>query len=577
MRKVGVQILLVLLFSSASLFAEVALNSIFADHMVLQRSHEIQIYGTAAIGESIEVKFAGQTKSMTTTDRYWHVVFPSMEAGGPYILEVNGTNNILISDVLIGDVWICSGQSNMEGNVGYYKNYQSGIYEEFKTIPGDYENDNIRLVTINYNIQDTLISNPELKKSWAACDPVTAISFSAAGYFFGKALQPEIDVPIGLVLAARGATGMGSWISSEVINADETAKSSYVNTPYALGISKLYNGMIYPLMQMPIKGVLWYQGEYESNHNMGEEFESLFTTLISSWREAWGQGDFPFIFAQLSGFLTPHATPIESQRAEARQSQLNVSHSVVNTGMAVTFDGGTEYIHPPNKASVGERLALMARKVAYDQDVLHSGPVVSTASIENAKAKLKFEYCAEGLQTKALLMDQYVAKYSLSADMLYGFAIAGADRVFYNASATIVGEDLIEVFSSSVSDPLYVRYGWDDFPLANLFNSEDLPASPFEVELSNTLSVGNYVADNKSLVISPNPSNGKVRLYSPELSVGSRLSVYDLNGRLVEQCLLSQLDKEENYIKYESQLQTGNYIVQVSHNNSLLTDKLIIY
>ncbi|MGK0390483.1 MAG: sialate O-acetylesterase [Maribacter sp.] len=562
-----------LIFMNRTLFAEVTLNTIFADHMVLQRNHEIHIYGTADIGESIEVKFAGQTKSMTTTEINWSVYLSSIEAGGPYTLEVNGDNDIELNDILVGDVWICSGQSNMASKIYNYKRYGNGLYEEFEDVPGDYSNDNIRLVTLGTSNHDAIISDPVIKNSWIACNPKSALSFSATGYFFGKSLQAEIGVPIGLVLSSKGATGMGSWMATETIENNDVTKASYIDKTYNLGISKLYNSMIYPLHKMPITGVVWYQGEYETTHRLGDEFESVFKILISSWREAWGQGDFPFIFAQLSAWGKANNIPEESEHARARQGQLDVWNSVVNTGMAVTFDGGAKNIHPPNKESVGSRLALMARKVAYHEDILYTGPVIKAGLIEDAKMKITFEHYGDNLQSKEMIMDKYTAKYVLSADTLYGFTIAGSDKVFYDATAEIVGKNTLEIYSPNVSDPVYVRYAWNRFPLANLFDSDDFPASPFELSMASTL--GNV--EKPSINIYPNPSNGVIILDLKNLSNITNFNIFDLNGRLVEQHSLSPQQKDERYVRYESDLPPGHYTIQIIYDGVELTEKLFIY
>jgi sialate O-acetylesterase len=568
-----IQTLFFLIFTNSTIFAEVSLNTIFLDHMVLQRNHEIHIYGTADIGESIEIKFAGQTKLITTTEINWTVHLQSMEAGGPYILEVNGDNEIEIKDILVGDVWICSGQSNMASKVYNYKRRGNGLYEEFHDIPGNYSNDNIRLVILGLNNQDVVVSDAIIHKSWTACDPQSALTFSATGYFFGKALQPEIGVPIGLVLSAKGATGMGSWMARETIENKDIIKASYIDKTYNAGISKLYNGMIYPLHKMPITGVIWYQGEYESANRLGDEFESVFKTLISSWRAAWGQGDFPFIFAQISGWGKANYTPTEAEQAKVRQGQLNVWRSVVNTGMAVTFDGGIRNIHAPNKESVGNRLALMARKMAYNQDISYTGPVIKAGFVEDNKMKITFDYYSDSLRSKEMLMDKYAAKYALSADTLYGFTVAGFDKVFHHAHANIIGKNMIEVHSPNVSNPIYVRYGWNKFPLANLFNSHDLPASPFEFSIVSTL----QDMEEPSMVVYPNPNNGIIYLDLRNLSNTSSFNILDLNGRIVKHHLLSQEQKDEHYVRYESDLSSGHYIIHIMYDGATLIEKLLIH
>lgn len=562
------QILFFIIFFNGAAFAEVRLNTIFADHMVLQRNKDIHIYGTADIGEYIEVKFAGQTKSIVSTETNWSLYFPPMEAGGPYTLNIIADNEIEINDILIGDVWICSGQSNMASTINYYKNYEDGLYEEFHDIPDEYSNDNIRFLTVAVNETEALETDIEIKRNWQTCSPESSLFFSATAYFFGKELQAEIGVPIGLVLSARAGTGMGSWMSRETIESNDITKAAYIDKTYDLGMSKLYNGMIHPLHQMPVKGVIWFQGEYETSHHLGDEFEEVFKVLIASWRTAWNQGDFPFIFAQLSGWGKPKGILKNTEQAKVRQAQLNLWDSVLNTGMVVTFDGGTSDIHTPNKESVGNRLALMARKVAYHQDIPYSGPIASTVSPKNNKLEITFEHHGSELQTKEILMDKYTNQYFLSADQLYGFTVAGRDRIFHHATASITGKNSVEVYSPYVTEPIYVRYAWDKFPLANLFNSQDLPASPFELCIT--------IDKNPSVTIFPNPNQGIIYLDFTDASSVTSLDILDFNGRLIQRHLLSQTEKDQNYVRYEHDLQLGYYIIRIAYDNGELVEKLLV-
>ncbi len=480
-----------------------SINNAFQSQMVLQRDTNIPIYGKASDGLVVTVEFAGQTETTTAINGEWQVNLSPVNAGGPYTLKIIGTDTFEFDDILMGDVWICGGQSNMALNV---KVFRDAGYPEFADVPGDYQNDQIRLMRVSIYEAFELQDDIQIQRNWEDANSNSIDFFSATGYFFGKYLHEEVDVPLGLVTVARGGTGMGAFMPEDVVNANPFAANGYDYANMAggglSGPSTLYNAMVHPLRKQPIKGVIWYQGEHETiNLTELTGFSSIFTDLINSWRNTWDQIDMPFIFTQLPGWGQVSDVPVEADQAIVRQQQLDVWDSVEHTGMAVSIDGGMSTdVHPPNKEDVGNRLALFARKLAYNEDIVYSGPKVREAVCvtQTNKAILKFKYYGEGLESRAITLNLHgPEQYNLVNDSIYGFELADSDNVFYNATAVIENDSVMTVTSPNVIQPTKVRFGWKAFPLTNLVNSEQLPATPFEmdiveVESDNSLSINNF-------------------------------------------------------------------------------------
>jgi sialate O-acetylesterase len=492
---------LAFLLASGALHAEAQVPSVFADHMVLQRDAPIPVWGKAAAGEKITVSLSDKrAETAANAEGKWRVDLPALPAGGPHTLTIAGTNTITFQDVLVGEVWFCSGQSNMEFKLPAALN---GAKESADA--------NFPLIR-EFNADKVIASQPreDVKGKWFVCSPANAKEFSAVAYFFAREIHASLKVPIGLIHSSAGWTPAEAWTPRDALLAEpdlryiaerwdaiestfENRKRQHAHEMDAWKIaadkakadgkpepgkpggppdpnflhraSGLYNGSVFPLTQYAIRGVIWYQGE--TNEVRGIQYRRLFPTLIQSWRKAWGK-DLPFLYVQLANVLPPDPEPAESEWAEVRESQL-LTLAVPNTGMTVAIDiGEANDVHPKNKQDVGRRLALWARNKDYAENIECSGPLYKAMSIEGAKIRVTFDH-AKGLAARD------------GAD-LKSFAIAGEDKRFYAASASIDGESVI-VSSDKVPKPVAVRYAWANNPEGcNLINGDKLPASPFRTD-----------------------------------------------------------------------------------------------
>ncbi|HEX8312240.1 MAG TPA: sialate O-acetylesterase [Chthoniobacteraceae bacterium] len=494
----------ILLLSSTVASADVRLPALISDHMVLQQESAATVWGWADPQEKVSVSFAGQ-KLDTAADPEgkWRVQFGALKAGTSGELVIAGTNTVTIRDVLVGEVWLGSGQSNMEWSVAASANPQEEI------AAANYPQ--IRMFRVNRVPHLEPQSNCEGK--WEVCTPKTAPRFSAVAYYFGRKLHQDLKVPVGLIHSSWGGTPAEYWTPASVLAAGpefkpileswERVKAAYPeakakydaamvtwkeaaekakaegakppNGPHAPrggdaegAPGSLFNGMIAPLIPYGIQGVIWYQGE--SNASQAALYRKLFPTMIMSWRQLWGS-ELPFLFVQLANFnarnVAPTGQPEESQWAELREAQL-MTLELPRTAMAVAIDiGEGGDIHPKNKQDVGRRLALAAEATVYFQEVESSGPLFSGSQIEEGKVRLSFRH-AEGLKPA-------------TGDKLKGFAIAGEDQKFVWADAEIQGDHVV-LSSAEVAKPVAVRYGWADNPEVNLVNEAGLPASPFRTD-----------------------------------------------------------------------------------------------
>jgi sialate O-acetylesterase len=448
--------------------ADVKPHMLFSNGMVLQRGMECPIWGTADAEEKITITFdfadnKGELRCASDKDGKWSVRFPRLEkAGGPYNLSIKGAINEIACTAYVGDVWICSGQSNMEMGLG-------GCADAAKHKEAS-KNPKIRLFTVPHKISAEPAK--EINSKWVECGPDTVGGFSGVAYFFGRDLQKALGVPIGLIHTSWGGTVAEAWTPKAALEANPDLKKLI---PAEIKIDEkkpnpnqgtvLYNGMIAPLIPYGIKGAIWYQGE--SNAGRAEQYETLFPTLIRSWRKDWNQGDFPFFFVQLAPFMKIEKDPTDTPWARLREAQ-RLTLKLKNTGMAVITDVGDEKdIHPKQKEPVGARLALAARAIAYGEKIEYSGPAYDSVKFVDGKAILSFKHLGSGLVAKG--------------GELTGFTIAGEDKVFHNAEATIHG-DTIVVSNSAVAKPAAVRFGWANYPVVNLWNEEGLPASPFRTD-----------------------------------------------------------------------------------------------
>lgn len=495
--------------------ADVKPHGLFTDHMVLQQGAKTPVWGLAEPGEKVTVTFQDQSATATAdASGKWHTSLENLKPGGPFTMKVVGKNTVTLNDVLVGEVWICSGQSNMEWAV-------SQSSEPEKTI-SESANNQIRLFKHRLVTGSSPVSDVQTDggwKNWRVCGPDSLPEFTAVGYHFGRKLQAERKVPIGLIQTAWGGTRAEAWTSKEFL--EKTPEVAYCLPEFEKQLStyntnkeqmmkdyqvrlkdweeasakaraenkkapnqpgppddpdknpnapcRLYNAMISPLVPFTVKGAIWYQGE--SNADKAFEYRTLFPTMIQSWRHAWGY-DFPFLFVQLAPFRDINQQPQESDWAELREAQLLTTQKSAHTAMAVitdTTNPDTDQrdIHPKNKAPVGERLALAALQKVYGNKVVGCGPVYDSVKFDGDKAVLSFSSLGSGLMVKG--------------DKLTGFTIAGKDKKFIVAEATIQ-DDKVVVSSPEVKEPLAVRFGWADYPVVNLFNKEGIPASTFRTD-----------------------------------------------------------------------------------------------
>jgi sialate O-acetylesterase len=487
----------VLLAISSCLRADVTLPGLFTDHMVVQRDLPVHIWGKAVPDEAVTVTFRGGTQSAKADNLgRWSVYLAPGAAGGPFGMTVRGNNTIAFQDVLVGDVWVASGQSNMEFQLRQAADATPEIAAA--------KYPRIRRIRIAKKVSDYPLDDATTQ-SWMECNPETAASSSAVAYFFARNIQGKLGgVPIGIVESFWGGTPVEAWTSLRAIGEDaalmpifaewarnteswpaiqsrydkrletwnqaaEKAKADNTQAPPRPPRPQsspggewtpagLYNGMIAPLTPYPIRGVIWYQGENNATPTRAPVYGRAFEAMIRDWRRVWGQGDFPFLYVQLANYK---ANPSWPEVREAQRQTL----ALANTGMAVTIDiGNPGNVHPTNKQDVGLRLALAARAIAYGEKVEYSGPAFRQASRDGSSLRAWFDHVGGGLMAKG--------------GTLKGFEVAGADRNFVPGEAKIDGASVI-VSSATVASPVYVRYAWADNPECNLYNADGLPASPF--------------------------------------------------------------------------------------------------
>jgi sialate O-acetylesterase len=519
MRRI-LSILALSLFLAAPALADVSLPSIFGDNMVLQRDLPIPVWGTASPGEKVTVTLGSDSQSATASpDGHWRVNLSPLKAGGPLELTVSAANTLSFKNVLVGEVWLASGQSNMHMRVKQTENADAEIADA--TLP------NIRLCTV----EDISAAAPQdhLYAEWVECSPKTATNFSAVAFFFAKKLHADLGVPVGIIHASWSGTCVEAWIShaslaaipdakpllaawDDFLSVDSTAmaaEKAHFPSQFAAwqkeyaaaepGVrpgapnppdplyqrpSGDFNAMIAPVIPFGIRGVIWYQGE--GNSERAVQYRSLFPALIRDWRSLWGEGDFPFLFVQLSSYTAAKPNPSDSEWAETREAQ-SMTLSLPNTAMAVSLDcGDAKQVHYLRKKPVGERLALAAEGTVYGKDVIYQGPTYDSMDAKDGKIAVRFKHTDGGLVAQ-------------STDTLGGFQIAGADRKWFWADARIDG-DTVVVSSPEVPSPVAVRYAWMTNALsANLANKAGLPASTFRTDdwplMTDGVMVPSYMED----------------------------------------------------------------------------------
>jgi sialate O-acetylesterase len=501
--------------SASALAAQVRLPAVIGDHMVIQQAKPVAVWGWAGKNEPVTVLFNGQEKkTVAGADGKWRVVFDPLEAGGKALeLAVRGAKSpeLVVKDILVGEVWLASGQSNMEWAMSWLPNPSPEILRA--------DHPGLRLFLVPKRTADRPMEDVVAK--WEECSPDSVRPFSAVAYYFGLELHKRLGVPVGLIESAWGGTLIEPWTPpagflavpelKSILDQQETKFAAYrdnlgktlpvweewirearkalaaesplppeppidPSNPYsdAQAPTALYNGMIHALTPFAIRGAIWYQGE--SNRNDGLLYEKKMGALISGWRQVWKLGDFPFYYVQIAPFNYGYDRNMKSSPVsdalrlpllwEAQTNALRIP----NTGMAVVTDiANLNDIHPANKADVSRRLALWARAKAYgEKDIVYSGPLYRSMTVDGEKARIAFDHVGGGL-------------ISNDAQPLVWFEIAGEDRVFYRAEAEIVGDSVV-VRSPHVPAPKAVRFAWHQLAVPNLANKEGLPASPFRTD-----------------------------------------------------------------------------------------------
>ncbi len=521
--------------------ADVKMPAIFGDHMVLQQETVLPVWGTADPGEKVTVTVGKETaRAEADANGKWLVKLPALPSGTPPVtLTVTGKNTLTFNDALVGEVWVCSGQSNME-------------FPLFQALNGRAEvpkatDSQLRFFLVKH--KTALQPESDVEGSWQVCSPETAKDFTAVGYFFGRELRSSLGRPVGLIEACWGGSPAQSWTSLEGLQKEPTLQNYVARynanaaqypklapeypaqmaayeadmakwkaeedpkyqaalkvwleasknaklagqpeppIPAAApkpvlpkdptggpgGPSNLFNGMIAPLVPYAIKGAIWYQGE--ANAENGPGYRTLFSRMITDWREHWAQGDFPFLFVQLASLDIGQDWP------SVRESQLKTL-SLPNTAMASAVDLGDYHslknFHPIDKLDVGLRLALAAKKVAYGQDLVYSGPIYAASKVEGNTLRVSFTHTGSGLViSRPPWIDPTAQPWP--TDKIVGFEIAGADGNYVPADAKIDGNDVV-ISSQQISEPSFVRFAWSSLVWANLYNKEGLPAAPFRTD-----------------------------------------------------------------------------------------------
>lgn len=492
--------LLIILNIQLSIQGQVKLPALVSDNMVLQQNAKVNLWGWASPNEKINIRLGWQNTPIeiaANSEGNWKVTLDTPQGSETsYSIQIEGSNKIVLNNILIGEVWICSGQSNMFFPVGKEEGtWKTGVknYEQ-EVVNANYPT--IRVFTVLTNASPKPLDN--VTGSWAACSPNTIKTFSAVAYFFGRDLYQKLKIPIGLISSSWGGTKAEAWTSQPVLEGntdflpilEEDAKNEKLYQEklekYYLDLKNeriannndlsktelkkpkkeanktsyvLYNAMLHPLINYTMKGVIWYQGE--SNSGKAKLYQTLFPAMVENWRNDWKQGDFPFYYVQIA----PH----KGQTPEIREAQLLSLKKITNSGMVVTTDvGDANNIHPIDKQTVGHRLALIAMAKTYNEKKLvYSGPIYNHMKIKKGCVQLFFDYTESG--------------FKKTGEALKEFEIAGEDKIFYPADAKIEGKTVI-VSSEKVKNPIAVRFGWKPIPEPNLFNAENLPASPFRTD-----------------------------------------------------------------------------------------------
>ncbi|NMA73015.1 MAG: sialate O-acetylesterase [Bacteroidales bacterium] len=460
---------LFLLFA-INLKAELKLPSIFSDNMLLQQDVDVKIWGWGSKGDSLTIEPSWTSKKyfvVVNNNSKWELKINTPKASyeSYRIIISSPTDKIVLNNILIGEVWLCTGQSNMEMPMKGFKNQpvEGSNLDILKA-----QNKNLRLLTVKRTSK--LKPQDDFIGSWSEASPEIVKDFSAVAYYFGELVQEILDVPVGLIVSSWGGSWIESWMSKEMLSGFNEVKIPLKETDIKVPnrtATTLYNGMINPLVGYSIKGCLMYQGE--SNYDRAKTYSSLLQTMVKEWRELWGQGDFPFFYCQIAPYNNPPEAHGNFSGAYLREAQLQALDLIPNSGMAVLMDLGEENcIHPKNKKLVGERLALLALGQAYERKgFAYKSPTLKSYEIEDSKMVLSFNDAP-----------MWLTSYNKE---LSEFEIAGQDKVYYPAKANIK-RSKVEVWSEKVPHPVAVRYAFKDFVVGDLFSTEGLPVSGFRTD-----------------------------------------------------------------------------------------------
>lgn len=485
-------------FTGSAVRAELALPSIFGDSMVVQRDRPVHVWGWTRPETSVTVRLADhQVSAEADAEGRFDVDLPAMPAGGPHELIVEADETRTFRDVLVGEVWVCSGQSNMAWPVSRAKD------ADLEAMAANFSK--IRIISVPQ--VGTQEPQRDFQGSWSAVTPESVQDFSAVGYFFGRQLHQTLDVPIGLIDNAWGGSAAEAWVPRDVLEAagdydsmlqqwDQIAENDQASLrrwqqqrqdwidsgkqgpePKRPRTrldgqhrpANLYNGVLLPTIGYSIAGVIWYQGE--SNASRAYQYRELFPLMIQTWRDRWDQGNFPFYWVQLADFKSESIQPQASAWAELREAQTMTADRLDQTGQAVIIDSGEgRDIHPRNKQDVAKRLARLALKNQYGYDIHADSPRFdSMKQTEDGRVRLQFRDVGSGL-------------YTFDVDRPVGFTVAGVNRQFHVAQAELIDGKTIEVWSPEVPEPVAVRYAWADNPISNVQSREGLPLTPFRTD-----------------------------------------------------------------------------------------------
>jgi sialate O-acetylesterase len=509
--------------------------------MVLQQKNQVRIWGTAANYETVTIEFNRQRKSTIAENGSWTITLDPMDAGGPYTMTIKGQNSVMLSDIYVGEVWHCAGQSNMDTRVSYYPHYKSVMNST--SLPM------LRYLTIR---QPGEVTN----NVWETCTTPEKIGrLSALGFFFGKEILQALEnnIAVGLIVTAVGGTTIASWLDPITVADDPQIKQ--IDSAAA----SMYKAWVQPVQGYAFRGTLWMHGEQDRLNGLYKYYHQRLNQLIHGWRRIWNIGDFPFYIVQLANYGSVQTDPNETVGSAVIREAQRLGLAINNTTLTVLIDIG-DSLHFSNKQEAGRRLALPARALIYgEKQLVYSGPLFIRKIIEGSKIHCLFIHCGSGMKPS-------------SGNKLTGFAIAGKDNNYSWADAVIHG-DTVTVSNSSVAEPVNVRYAYGANPIGNLVNSEGLPASPFTTEGAQL-----PFDTSETAIINLLGSAGKTTDKLNNKQTPGRLTIFSLNGKKIfDKSYDSRIDKNELNLILRG-MKSGVYIIygltgdyeQGRKNNSVL-------